>query len=103
MHEQLSEQRLDELNKNLAGINRKLGNHWFAFGKGLLYGLGSVIGAGLALILIGWFLNVIGVIPALKNSSEEWRAVIQQTQDAKNFVTTPSDTTTTTTTTTPAQ
>lgn len=91
MHEQLKDKKLDELNDNLSGINSKLGNYWSAFFKGLLTGLGSVLGAGVAIILIGWFLNVIGVIPALSKSAEQWRNAFQQNQDSKSFV--PTDNT----------
>lgn len=86
MLDQIKDKRLEELNKNLADINSKLGNFWFAFGKGLLTGFGSVLGAGLAVILIGWFLNIVGVIPALQNTAEEWRNVFQQNTDTKNFL-----------------
>lgn len=87
MLDQLKDKRLEELNTNLAGINNRLGNLWFAFGKGLLTGLGSVLGAGVAIILIGWFLNVIGVIPALSDTAEQWRQAFQQTQqNAQNFL-----------------
>ena len=99
MLDQIKDKKLEELNTNLAGINGKLGNLWFAFGKGLLTGLGSVLGAGIAIILIGWFLNVIGVIPALSNTATEWREAFQASTDAKNFIP-AADTTTTTTTTT---
>ena len=86
MNEQFDSNKLQQINDNLIKIDKKLGNLWFSFGKGLLYGLGSVVGAGLAIILIGWFLTVIGVIPALKKTSDQWRAAIQQTQqDAKNL------------------
>ncbi len=94
MLDQIRDKRLDELNQSLAGINKKLGSMWFAFGKGLLYGLGSVLGAGIAIILIGWFLNVIGVIPALSKSADQWREAFQQTTDVKNLV--PVDTNTST-------
>ncbi len=86
MHDQLKDKKLDELNANLAGINNKLGNYWFAFGKGLLSGLGSVLGAGIAIILIGWFLNVIGVIPALSNTATQWREAFQATQQSANLI-----------------
>lgn len=87
MLDQLKDKRLEELNTNLEGINRKMGNYWSAFARGLLTGLGSVIGAGVAIILIGWFLNVIGVIPALKNTSDEWREAFQATQQStKDFI-----------------
>ena len=81
MLDQIKDKKLEELNKNLEGINSRMGNLWFAFGKGLLTGLGSVLGAGIAVILIGWFLNVIGVIPALQNSATEWREAFQSTQN----------------------
>lgn len=81
MLDQLKEKKLEELNTNLEGINRKMGNLWFAFGVGLLRGFGSILGAGIAVILIGWFLNVIGVIPALQNSATQWREAFQSTQN----------------------
>lgn len=86
MHEQFKDKKLDDLNHNLEGINRKLGNYWFAFGKGILTGFGSVLGAGLAIILIGWFLNVIGVIPALSHTATQWREAFQASTDAKNYI-----------------
>lgn len=89
MLDQLKDKRLDDLNRNLEGINRKMGSYRSAFGKGVLYGLGSIIGAGMAIILIGWFLNVIGVIPALKTTADQWRSAIQQVQDNKAIL--PSD------------
>ena len=86
MLDQLKDKKLDELNKNLEGINHKLGNYKASFGRGVLTGFGYILGAGIAVIIIGWFLNVIGVIPALKNTAEDWRNVFQQTQDTKNFM-----------------
>lgn len=86
MLDQLKDKRLEELNKNLEGINNRMGNLWFAFGRGVLTGFGSVIGAGVAIIIIGWFLNVIGVIPALKETSDQWRQVLQQTQNPGSFM-----------------
>lgn len=96
MLDQIKDKKLEDLNTNLAGINRKLGNMWFAFGKGLLSGLGSVLGAGLAIILIGWFLNVIGVIPALSDSAKEWREAFQATQQSANLIPSPATGTTAT-------
>lgn len=86
MLDQIKDKKLEELNINLAGINSKLGNLWFSFAKGLLTGLGSVLGAGLAIILIGWFLNVIGVIPALSNTATQWREAFQATQQSTGII-----------------
>jgi hypothetical protein len=86
MLDQLKDRRLEELNKNLAEINSKMGNWWMSLGKGFLVGLGSVLGAGIAVILIGWFLNVIGVIPALSDTAEKWREAFQQTQSTQQIL-----------------
>ncbi len=85
MNEQLKDKRIDELNENLDKINYRLGNFWLSFVKGLLTGFGSVLGAGLAIILIGWFLNIVGVVPALKKQSEEWKKIFLQSQNDKTF------------------
>lgn len=91
MNELPREKKIDELNENLDQINYKLGNYWYAFLKGLLYGFGSILGAGLAIIVIGWVLNIIGVIPAFQRQAEEWRDVFRQTQSERTFL--PEDTT----------
>lgn len=91
MLDQLKDKRLEELNTNLEGINRKMGNYKAAFGRGVLSGFGYILGAGLAVILIGWFLTVIGVVPALKNTSDEWREAFRATQQStKDFLPTDS-------------
>ncbi len=75
--------KLEEININLERIDRKLGNWWLALGKGFLSGFGYVLGAGVAVILIGWFLTVIGVIPALTKTSNQWRDAFTQLREIK--------------------
>lgn len=82
----IDEKQVRELNENLAKVSNRLGNVWLSFGKGVLTGFGSVLGAGLAIILIGWFLNVIGVIPAFQQTAEEWRSIFTETQNDRSFV-----------------
>lgn len=86
MLDNLKDSRLEELNENLEQINRKLGNFWYSFIRGVLTGFGSILGAGLAIILIGWFLNIVGVIPAFQKQADEWRNVFQQTQNNKSYL-----------------
>ncbi len=95
MLDNLKDKKIEELNANLGKLTRQMGSYWLALGKGLLYGFGTVLGAGVAIILIGWFLNIIGVIPALKTSADQWRSAFQQTQDKGLLPTNDSSQTTT--------
>ncbi len=76
----MSDKEIQSLNENIQKLNNKLNSPLLTLFKGILTGLGSVIGAGIAIILIGWFLNVIGVIPAFQKQAQEWREAFMQTQ-----------------------
>ncbi len=82
----MNQEEINQINQNLEKINSRLGNSWLAFLKGLLYGFGSVLGAGLAIILIGWFLNAIGIIPAFQKQAEQWRQVFIGVQQSKSIL-----------------
>lgn len=87
----ISEKDFREFNQNLKDLNKRLSNFWLNLGKGFLTGFGSVLGAGVAIILIGWFLNVIGVIPAFQQQAEQWKDVFIQTSNPETFLS-PEDT-----------
>lgn len=94
MNDMFKDKRLTEINDNLEKINKNLQpNYWITLGRGMLTGFGSVLGAGIAVLLIGWFLNIIGIIPALKNYANDFRNAVQQSQNNKTFL--PSDDTNT--------
>lgn len=77
-------QSLDQINKNLFEINRKTRSSvWRSFVTGALSGLGSIFGVALALLMLGWILNVIGVIPALKNQVHQFQQTLEQIQKGK--------------------
>jgi hypothetical protein len=76
--------------KALHQIDRHLTHPWTSFVRGVFTGLGSVLGAALAITIIGWFLNVAGVIPALRTQSEQWRMLLEKTQEQTLPVVTPS-------------
>ena len=46
------------------------------FTQGIWRGLGYLIGLMIAIVFIGWFLNVIGVIPFLSQFSENMKDVL---------------------------
>jgi hypothetical protein len=74
---------LNEINANLQKVSHGPGR-WRAFFNGVLSGLGSIVGVAIALTLIGWILNIVGIIPALKNQVKQWQQVIDQTQTYKS-------------------
>lgn len=82
----LPDNEIKNLNVNIQKLNQRFGSIWLALGKGFIGGLGSVLGAGLAIIIIGWFLNVIGVIPAFQKQAEQWRQVFDQTQNGSTII-----------------
>ncbi len=74
-----------ELKTHLENIEREIvelrkgSNGLFAtLVRGLIYGAGYIIGAALIVILIGWVLNIIGVIPAFNAQVAEFRAALEQ-------------------------
>ncbi len=77
---------LKEFNENLKNLNESMRSYWPSLVKGILTGFGSVLGAGLAILLIGWFLNVIGVIPAFQKQADQWRQIFLQNQNSQTYV-----------------
>jgi branched-subunit amino acid ABC-type transport system permease component len=67
---------LDKISKDTGFISKRqtaMRSFWY----GVLSGFGSLLGAAVGLILIGYVLNVIGVIPALRSESDKWRATLE--------------------------
>lgn len=60
------------LEKQLEGLVRK-DRHWSQFIAGVFYGLGYVTGAVVLVVIIGWVLNIIGIIPAFNNYISEFK------------------------------
>lgn len=46
--------------------------------RGSIYGAGTVLGAVLVVIIVGWILNIIGVIPAFADQVNEFRAALDR-------------------------
>ncbi len=44
--------------------------------RGLVYGGGYVIGAVLVVLLVGWILNIVGIIPVFNDQVREFRAAL---------------------------
>lgn len=56
--------QLREIKRELRNIEQNTSAKWWIV-HGMLYGAGWVIGSLLAVLLIGWILSLVGVIPGL--------------------------------------
>ncbi len=73
---------LKAINANIEQVNK--GNNWWkALSHGLFTGFGYVLGFVIALVVLGWVLNIVGIIPAFKKEVDDWRRLLQQTQQQK--------------------
>ena len=81
---------LEALNKNLILVRRGV-SWWRALLHGIMTGLGSVVGVIIAIILLGWALNIIGIIPALKNETTQWKNLLQKAQQQRLPSSVPAD------------
>jgi hypothetical protein len=70
---------LDATYKSLLSIDKKLSSgSWKSFLHGILGGVGSIIGAAAAILLIGYLLNIFGIIPAFRNEVRQIQHLLQQ-------------------------
>jgi Na+/melibiose symporter-like transporter len=84
MTEQEIKNYLESISRNLELIQKQTrGSKFTSLFTGMLSGFGSVIGAALALAIIGWILNFVGVIPALRNQANKIEQLLQTTQTYK--------------------
>lgn len=62
--------QLKEIKKELVEIRERTSNPKQTFINGILYGAGWFIGGILAVAILGWVLNVLGVIPGFSELSD---------------------------------
>ena len=71
------DQRLANIEATLKNIYKVLKpTRWEMFVQGLWRAVGYLVGLMLAIVLIGWFLNMIGVIPFMSEFSENMKNVL---------------------------
>ena len=76
-------ERLDTINNTLASLVRATGSYSGSFFHGILRGAGSLIGVALIIILIGWILNIVGIIPAFQEQVEELKMFMRDIRDLR--------------------
>jgi hypothetical protein len=68
---------LKKIEKELSHMDKESTGTWHTLWRGCVYGAGYVLGAIVIIVVAGWILNVIGVIPALSHQVAEFRAALQ--------------------------
>ena len=69
---------LETIEKELIEIRKSSTSLMSSLSRGLVYGMGYVIGAVLIVLLVGWILNIVGVIPALSSQVTEFREALER-------------------------
>jgi len=81
MNEQEFQREILEIKGELQKIAKNTHSRvWKSFFTGMLSGLGSIVGVAIALAVVGWILNTIGVIPAFKSEVSRLNRVLDQYQ-----------------------
>jgi hypothetical protein len=74
---------LDKIATNVEILQKRGAKKYTSLFNGVLSGFGSVIGAALAIAIIGWLLNIVGIIPAFRNEAAKWEKILQTGQSVK--------------------
>ncbi len=72
------EKHLESIEKELVDLRHDSGSLANSFRRGVFYGAGYVVGAVLIIVLVGWILNIIGVIPALNAQVKDFRSALDR-------------------------
>jgi hypothetical protein len=68
---------LEKIEDELKRVDKNANGMWRTFWRGVVYGAGYVVGAIIILVIAGWILNIIGVIPAFTNQVNEFRSALE--------------------------
>jgi uncharacterized membrane protein YkgB len=68
---------LENIEKKLSHMDKVATGTWRTLWRGCVYGAGYVIGAIIIIVVVGWILNILGVIPALAHQVAEFRTALE--------------------------
>ncbi len=69
---------LENIEKEIIILRKSMTAFSLVFMRGTVNGAGYIVGAALVLTLIGWVLNIIGIIPAFTQGVTEFRASVDR-------------------------
>jgi hypothetical protein len=69
---------LETIEKELTLLRKGSNSIFYTLLRGIMYGAGYIIGAVLVIALVGWVLNIVGIIPALSAQVLEFRTLLER-------------------------
>ena len=67
---------LEKIEDELSHMRKASGGLWHTLWRGTVYGAGYVVGAVLIVIIAGWILNIVGVIPAFSREVTDFQTAL---------------------------
>ena len=67
---------LEKIEGELAQMRKSTSGIWRTLWRGIIYGAGYIVGAVLIIVIAGWILNIIGVIPAFSRQAVEFQTAL---------------------------
>jgi hypothetical protein len=67
---------LEKIESELLNTRKSSVGIWQTLWHGVVYGAGYVVGAVLIIIIAGWILNVVGVIPAFSREVTDFQTAL---------------------------
>ena len=67
---------LEKIEGELLHMRKASGGIWHTLWRGAVYGAGYVVGAVLIIIIAGWILNLVGIIPAFSREVIDFQTAL---------------------------
>lgn len=71
-------EHLKNIQEELSEIKEQTANPWASFWRGMLQGAGAIVGGIAAIILLGWVLSLLGILPGFSVIVDSIRTAMSQ-------------------------
>lgn len=69
---------LEIIEKEIVDFKKSSNSLRRSFMRGTFYGAGYIVGIVIIIVLVGWILNIVGVIPAFNAQVKDFRAALER-------------------------
>jgi uncharacterized oligopeptide transporter (OPT) family protein len=70
-------EHLEKIEVELVQMRKRTVGIPHALSRGAVYGAGYILGTVLIIVMVGWILNIVGVIPAFSREVGEFRTALE--------------------------